>query len=144
MLRNFFVLFISFFCILSVGAQKKKEFNPQRFEAELEQFITVDACLTPQEASRIFPLYREMRRKQFVFMADERNNRYVDIDDDNACAKVIRQRDKRDLDMKKMQQEYHEKFLKILPASKVLRIIRSEDKFHRQIFKRMAKKDRRN
>ena len=107
MLRNFFVLFISFFCILSVGAQKKKEFNPQRFEAELEQFITVDACLTPQEASRIFPLYREMRRKQFVFMADERNNRYVDIDDDNACAKVIRQRDKRDLDMKKMQQEYN-------------------------------------
>ncbi|MGM9704981.1 MAG: hypothetical protein ACI3YB_03210 [Prevotella sp.] len=144
MLRKLFILFISFFCFISADAQKKKGFNPQQFEAELEQFITIDACLTPQEASRIFPLYREMRRKQFMFMADERHNRYVDIDDDNACAEAIRLRDKRDLDVKKMQKEYHEKFLKILPASKVLRIIRSEDKFHRQIFKRVAKKDRRN
>lgn len=144
MLRNFLVLFILFFCLIDSDAQKKKQFNPQKFEAELEQFITIDACLTPQEASRIFPVYREMRRKQFLFMSDERSDRYVNIDDDNACAEAIRRRDKRDLDIKKMQQEYHEKFLKILPASKVLRIIRSEDKFHRQMFKRVAKKDKKD
>ena len=40
-----------------------------------------------------------------------------------------------DIEIKRLQQAYHEKFLHILPASKVYRIIKAEDKFHRQQFR---------
>ena len=38
--------------------------------------------------------------------------------------------------MKQLQQEYHNRFMYILPASKVLKIIKAEEKFHRRAFKR--------
>ena len=36
-------------------------FNPAKFEADMEQFITTEVGLTPMEASRFFPLFREMQ-----------------------------------------------------------------------------------
>ena len=39
-------------------------FNPAKFEADMEQFITTEVGLTPMEASRFFPLFREMQNKQ--------------------------------------------------------------------------------
>ena len=120
-------------CIGAVGAQQHQRgprghmppsFDPARFEAELEQFIVEEACLTPKEASVFFPLYREMRKKQMVYFN-----------------KMRREADQRDLDLKKLQQQYHNKFMKVLSPSKTFRVIRAEEKFHRKIFKRAAKRD---
>lgn len=62
--------------------------------------------------------------------------RHIDFNDDKECAEAIRNNDANDIELKKCQREYHEKFMKILPASKVFRIIRSEDKFHRRVFRK--------
>ena len=35
-----------------------------------------------------------------------------------------------------IQQEYHLKFMNVLPANKVLRVIKAECRFHRQALKR--------
>ena len=42
---------------------QRPPFDPKRFEAELEQYITIHASLTPQEASKFFPVYRQMMKK---------------------------------------------------------------------------------
>ena len=60
----------------------------------------------------------------------------IENQDDKECAEAIRNNDANDIELKKCQREYHEKFMKILPASKVFRIIRSEDKFHRRVFRK--------
>ena len=59
-LKTKIILILSFLCVISSGlyAQERQRFSPERFEAELEQFITTDACLTPEESARFFPLYR--------------------------------------------------------------------------------------
>lgn len=121
-------------------AQQPGNFNPAKFEAELEQYITTQAGLTPQEASRFFPLYREMRTKQMALFGDERRFRHIDTSDDKACAEAIRKHDSNEIAMKELLQTYHNKFMKILPAGRVFRIIRAEDEFHRQVFKRVAKR----
>ena len=41
-------------------------FNPERFEAEMEQFIVVQAGLSPTESAVFFPLYKEMQDKQRI------------------------------------------------------------------------------
>ena len=72
-----------------------------------------------------------------AYFSDHRRWHYIDEADDKACADAIRRLDNNDLEIKRLQQAYHEKFLRILPASKVYRIIKAEDKFHRQQFKRI-------
>lgn len=127
--------------VLAVNAQRQP-FNPVKFETELEQFVVTEAALTPQESSRFFPLYREMRKKQVAIMSAGWKNRQIDTSNDKACAEAIRQHDNSDVEMKELQRTYHNKFLQVLPATKVYRVIRAEDKFHRQAFKRAARRDR--
>lgn len=117
-------------------AQKAGGFDPARFEAELEQFVATEAALTPAESAVFFPVYREMRNKQLAYFAEERRLRFVDTSDEVACADVIKRRDANDIELKNLQRDYHARFLKILPATKVFRILRAEDAFHRRLFKK--------
>jgi len=120
------------------GQRRHKTFDPVKFEAEMEQFITTNAGLTQQESTKFFPLYREMRKKMMENFDREKQARKMDWNDEKTCEEAIRRHDQNDIRMKELQKVYHEKFLEVLPATKVLRVIRSEDKFHRQTMKRMA------
>lgn len=92
--------------------------------------------LTPAEASEFFPVYREMRKKQLAYFRKERCFRKVDTKDAKACAEAIRKRDKNEVELKVLQKNYHERFLTILPATKVFKILKAERKFHRQCFRK--------
>lgn len=135
-------LVIACMVCLTATAQRGKRpaFDPKRFEADLEQYITINAGLTPTEAARFFPVYREMMRRQRILFDEMRRFHFVDTHDEKACAKAIRRQDELDIEIKQLQQAYHGKFMYILPARKVLSIIKAEEKFHRQMFKKMRPK----
>jgi hypothetical protein len=40
------------------------------------------------------------------------------------------------LELKRIQQNYHEKFLEIMPASKLYAVLQAEDRFHRRMLRR--------
>ncbi len=134
------VLMILMLCTFGVAnGQHKKHppFNPAKFEADLEQFITVNACLSPSQAASFFPVYRQMMKKQRALFEEMRRLRMINPKDNEACEEAIRKQDELDIQIKQLQQEYHGRFLMMLPANKVLSIIKAEEKFHRQIFKKM-------
>ena len=134
------VLMILMLCTFGVanGQHKKRPpFNPAKFEADLEQFITVSACLSPSQAASFFPVYRQMMKKQRALFDEMRRLRMINPKDNEACEEAIRKQDELDIQIKQLQQEYHGRFLMMLPANKVLSIIKAEEKFHRQIFKKM-------
>lgn len=139
--KRIITLSLSLLLVLGLSAQPRpRKFDPKKFEADLEQFISTEAGLTPQEAAKFFPLYREMRKKQFAYFNQDRFDRHVDMSDENQCENAIRNKDNREIKMKEIQQTYHNKFLRIMPATKVMRIIKAEDKFHRQTFDRVVKR----
>lgn len=117
-----------------------RPFDPAKFEADLEQFITTRAGLSVQEASIFFPEYRKMVKAQRVLFNQMRRYRHVDYNDNHACEEAISKQDELDIQIKLIQQEYHKKFMTIMPASKVFKVIRAEEKFHRQAFRRAAKR----
>lgn len=125
------------FMPLSGHAQRPSGFDPVRFQADLEQFITSQAALSPQSAAQFFPVYRELRRKQMAIFGEMKRFKHIDTTDDKACEEAIKQRDQLGVEMKKLQQTYHERFLQILPASTVFKILKAEDRFHRQYFGKM-------
>lgn len=119
--------------------QSDNKFSPERFEAELQQFLVSEASLTPQEAAKFFPLYKEMQSKQRALYDRQRQNGQIKPQDEKGCQKAIRERDEIDVELKRIQQTYHNKFLDILPASKVYDLIKAEDRFHRRMLKRWGK-----
>ncbi len=134
------VLMILMLCTFGVANgqhRKHPPFNPAKFEADLEQFITVNACLSPSQAASFFPVYRQMMKKQRALFDEMRRLRMINLKDNEACEEAIRKQDELDIQIKQLQQEYHGRFLMMLPANKVLSIIKAEEKFHRQIFRKM-------
>lgn len=134
------VLMILMLCTFGVANgqhRKHPPFNPAKFEADLEQFITVNACLSPSQAASFFPVYRQMMKKQRLLFDEMRRLRMINLKDNEACEEAIRKQDELDIQIKQLQQEYHGRFLMMLPANKVLSIIKAEEKFHRQIFRKM-------
>ena len=138
MKKNIWVALLTLLFALNASAQNNKHFDPVKFDRELEQFVATEACLCPQESSAFFPLYRELRKKKKVLFDQSRRLRHTDISNDKACEETIRKQDDLDIEMKELQREYHNKFMKVVPASKVLKVIRAEEKFHRQYFKKVA------
>lgn len=137
-MRRLLVVILLMVGVLQIQAQGPRKFDPKRFEAEMQQFITVEAGLTPMEAAKFFPLFREMQSKQRLLFEKMNQYRHIDTSDDKASLQAIKKMDEIDIQMKKLQQQYHLKFCKILPPGKVLEIIKADEKFHRQVFKRMA------
>lgn len=137
-MRHIVLLFMFMSLALQAGAQEKgkRKFSPEKFRADMEQFIVKDAGLTPQEASQFFPIYNEMNKKQrAVFEKMRKLDRQKPVDE-AGCRNAIKQRDKYDIELKKIQMSYHEKFMTVLPASKVFDVIKAEEKFHRRMLKK--------
>lgn len=127
-------------------AKPEPKFDPNRYNAELQQYITREAALSPQEAAKFFPLYREMQQKQRILFQQVHRYKRIKPTDEKSCRENIKKCDELDVQIKELQQLYHNKFLKILPASKVYDILKAEDKFHRQMFnpQRNRNNDRQN
>ena len=78
------VLMILMLCTFGVANgqhRKRPPFNPAKFEADLEQFITVNACLSPSQAASFFPVYRQMMKKQRALFDEMRRLRMINPKD---------------------------------------------------------------
>lgn len=119
---------------VAIMAQDKK-FSPEKFEADLESFIKKEAKLTETEASKFFPLFREMHQKQRGIFKKMRAIGKEKPANEEGYAAAIRERDKLDIEHKQLEQCYHKKMIQVIPASKVYAAIKAEECFHRQMMK---------
>ena len=119
--------------------QGQQRFSPEKFQADMEQYIAKEAGLTPREASAFFPLLREMQKKQRTLYNQMMAESKIKPADEKACKKVIQKRDQVELELKSIQQTYHNKFLSVLPASKVFDVIKAEDQYHRGLLRNMGR-----
>ena len=125
--------------VLGVNAEEQQKFSPEKFQADLEQHITTEAGLTEEEAAKFFPLYREMQKKQRAIY-NQMRELFKAPNDEASSKRAIQRRDQLEIELRRIQQTYHNKFLKVLSASKVYKSIIAEDRFHRRAFRKMGKK----
>lgn len=142
MKKSIVLLLMLLTTIISYSQPRPKRFDPKRFEIEIRQYITTEAGLTPMEAAAFFPIYEEMQQKQRILFEKMRSFRFVDTSDNKASLQAIKQMDAIDLEMKKMQRDYHLKFCKVLPPGKVLEVLKADERFHRKTFMGMFKKQK--
>lgn len=132
--------------ILSAAAQPGKNPKRERIEALRVSFLTNRLELTPREAQSFWPLYNEYQDKLDL----ERKSRRLEL-------KELKQKDGTTIteaDANKLidselafhakeavlMKQYYEQFRKVLPATKVVMLLRAEEEFKRELLKQL--KDR--
>lgn len=144
MKKRFFSLLIVFSSLVAplLAQEKSEHFSPKKFETELQQYIIEQAGLTPEESAKFFPVYNEMRQKQHALFKRQRSLVKLKPSDDAGCMKAIQERDNIEVEQKRLQQNYHNKFFDVLPASRVHDVLQAEDRFFRTMLKKWGKKQK--
>ena len=138
MKRIVFSILIISQCLLTLSANHPQKFSPEQFQADLEQFMAKEAALTEQESAKFFPLYREMLQKQRAVWNQMKELGKNKPSDENACKQAVQKRDELELEQKRILQTYHNKFFRLLPASKVYDVIKAENRFHRRAIRKWS------
>lgn len=116
-----------------------RRFDPEKYQRDLEAFIVKFACLTEQEAQQFFPIFREMQQKtRAIYMKGKKPNKAA-FTDNKLALEAIHNHDAQEIEIKKLQQQYHNRFLKVLPATKVLKCIFAEDSFNKNMMRNIGK-----
>ena len=136
------VVFCCLFALFTIGAWAQQpeppkgqpRFDPQKFQQMVEESLTKAAELTADEAKSFFPLYTEMRKKQRE-MGRQINELKKDAPQGNekACAETISKIKRLQVEMAELEESYYKRFLKAIPAEKVMKVMKAEDDFHRRM-----------
>jgi hypothetical protein len=129
-MKRLFYITMCLLAVLTAGAQDKK-FSPEKFQADMEAYISQKAGLTQQEAAKLFPLMREMQEKQRVIYRKMHEMVQQKPSNEAECANSIKEYDKMNVELRSIEQRYHKKMMSEVSASKVYEVIKAEYKFHR-------------
>lgn len=116
-----------------------QRFSPAEYWKKQKDFFTKRANLTEEEANKFFPLYNELQQKKMQINHQSRQNAVKleqPISEEN-CMKTIDALADAQIQIAQLEKEYLEKFKKILPASKILKIQMAEDQFNSELIKEM-------
>ncbi len=122
---------------------KRRHFSPEEFQARQQAYITEKADLSQKEADAFFPLYFEMQKKKFDL---ERNVRKgikrgsKERMSEEQCAEFVNSMADVKIEVAKLEKEYTAKYLKVIPACKLLDIQRAEMSFQRDLMKNMIQR----
>ncbi len=129
----------------AIAQPRGERFSPKEFRAHLEEFISKEAGLTASEGKAIFPIFHEMKEKQFkaqdkIFRL-KRNGPACNANDKefaNAIQKI------KSLEVEKAETEemYYKKMCKAISARKVFLVMQAEDKFHRRMINNFNRQGR--
>lgn len=132
--------------LTSALAQPKGErFSPKEFRAHLEEFISKEAGLTASEGKAIFPIFHEMKEKQFkaqdkIFRL--KRNGPASNASDKEFANAIQKIKNLEVEKAETEEEYYKKICKAISARKVFLVMRAEDKFHRRMINNFNRQGR--
>lgn len=120
-----------------------RRFSPQEYIKKQEAFIIRETKLSPAEAANFFPLFHsmnnELRKTDRASRQLLRKARTEELIDEQ-YKKILDGMDQLEAEKVRITTEYHKKFLKVLDAKKVIRVIESSRHFERAMLRRMMEK----
>ena len=145
MKKNLLTSLLLFFIAITASAQEQQKgrphFSPEEFQAKQKAYITEKAELSPEEAEAFFPLFFELQKKKFDLergaRKDFRKERNAQLSEEECRQFVYNMADVK-IEIAKLEREYTDKYLDVLPPSKVRRVQHAEASFQRDLMKKMT------
>ena len=132
--------------VIVAQPKPKKIFSHEEFCNKQKEFITKHAKLTPEEAEAFFPLFFELQKKKWEINKNARkqarNNEPGNKLTEEQYSKLVNEIADAKIEIAKLEKSYIEKYLKVIPAGKILDVQRAEDRFQREMIKNMARGQR--
>ncbi len=129
----------------STPERSKKRFSLQEFQERQRNFITIDAKLTQEEADAFFPIFFELQKKKWLINKEARdkvNAKYGKEHSEDKCLLIVNEFADAKIKIAELEKEYIKKYLKVLPASKILGIQRAEEHFQKETIRQMWERGR--
>ncbi len=122
--------------------QPKKHFTHEEFCQKQKEFITKHAKLTPEEAEKFFPLFFELQKSKWEINRETRKKVKKECGEELTAeeySELVNEMADAKIKIAKLEKSYIEKYLKIIPARKILDVQRAEDRFQREMIRNMAR-----
>ena len=142
-MKNFLIFISMLFFIGGINSQNdipRKEKIASKIEAQRIAFITEVLDLSPEESQKFWPLYNEYMQKARLLNKEQKEHRpQRGITDEEATKSIdfFFANEQKKLTLKK---NYYDKFMMILPSTKVVKLHFAENKFKKKLLKRLKKR----
>ncbi len=137
---------IAMFLLLTATAvaqdQKRQRFNPEEFRVKMEAYIAQKANLTEAEASKVFPIFHEMKDQQRKLMLKEMGLKNKKADSDKDCQTALNEIAALHVETAKLEGTYYKKMYRVVSPKKVYNIILADDAFHREMLQHFNNRHR--
>ena len=120
---------------------KRPHFSPEEFQAKQRTYITEKAELTTEEADAFFPLFFELQKKKFDLERNARKKfrkQQGERMSEDECRQFVYNMADAKIEIAKLEREYTDKYLEIIPPSKVRKVQHAEASFQRDLMKKMT------
>ena len=112
---------------------RQPRFDPQKFQQMMEFELAKAAELTADEAKAFFPLYNELRKKQRDMGMQIYQLKANAPTDSKGAATAVNKINTLKVEMAELEQEYYKRIMKVVPANKIIKVMRAEDNFHKRM-----------
>jgi flagellar biosynthesis GTPase FlhF len=146
-MKNIIILIIFVSTVFQVSAQygrKHDELN-EKYHSQKVAYITNALEFTSEESAAFWPIYNEYEAEKRNLQEDMWEYRSSQIDNEESIteeeAKKALEKIQMHMDeMHQMEKEYQNKYLEVLPAKKVLLLMKAEKDFRRKLLKELGRK----
>lgn len=115
------------------ASQGRPRFDKKEFQQRMEAELTKKAELTPEEAQLFFPIYNELKEKQRGYFHQILELKRQAGGDEGAYAATIARIKELQVESAQLEQNYFRRLVEVIPASKVFKVMKAEDDFHRRM-----------
>ena len=135
---------LMFFVAVTASAQAnqgKPHFSPEEFRAKQQAYIAEKAGLTAQECEAFFPLFFELQKKKFELERNARKDFKKQRNEqmtEEECRQFVYNMADMKIEIAKLEREYTDKYLQVLPPCKVRKVQHAESSFQRDLMKKMT------
>lgn len=144
MKQTFSILILVFIAMLAKAEQYEITFDKEAYKKEQHKYITCKAKLSPNEATNFFAIFDVMRDEEAKVFEQIRNVRKEKPTTDKEFRSAVQRIDKFEIKLKQIQEQYHNKLFKAIPAKKVYDALRASDSFDKEKFREMNRKASQN
>lgn len=142
------IICIALISTFVVAAQEKgkenKTFDLEKFKTAKMAYLVHEADLTPEEANLLSPIYFEMQEKRFRLMMKMRVKskelRSSTNPSGEECLKAVDDILENQIENANIEKAYYQKFKKILPPQKLLKLKHADYHFAQEMLKQNDKR----
>lgn len=145
-MKKYFLIIVALFCLSGLCAQEQQDkrwhMSPEEYKNRQQEFITRRANLTEVESAAFFPVYFELQKQKMEMNGQLRRKMraaWKDEMTEEEATQLVEEMADMKLKCDQLDKDYLQKFVKLIPATKMMKVQMAEEEFRRELLRDMER-----